>query len=168
MTVCLFLSFFLQGAFFLTQSIKVLYVAVYQLWWSEGYQDFADVESGVTTKVDLPFTWTCAVTSLRKIGRRVESNFEDKILPRLYQGSARWRATQWERWGILSRRWASHLSGFIIWVSSAKLTQYKVWDEADYVVPPAENGAFFVTTNLLVTSNQTWGNCPEVGFALST
>ena len=55
-TVCLFLSFFLQGAFFLTQSIKVLYVAVYQLWWSEGYQDFADVESGVTTKVDLPFT----------------------------------------------------------------------------------------------------------------
>ena len=56
MTVCLFLSFFLQGAFFLTQSIKVLYVAVYQLWWSEGYQDFADVESGVTTKVDLPFT----------------------------------------------------------------------------------------------------------------
>ena len=32
------------------------------------------------------------------------------------------------------------------------------------MVPPAENGAFFVTTNLLVTSNQTWGRCPEVGF----
>ena len=30
------------------------------------------------------------------------------------------------------------------------------------MVPPAENGAFFVTTNLLVTSNQTWGRCPEV------
>ena len=30
----------------------MLYVAVYQLWWSEGYQDFADVESGVTTKVE--------------------------------------------------------------------------------------------------------------------
>ena len=39
---------------------------------------------------------------------------------------------------------------------------FQVWDEADYVVPPAENGAFFVTTNVLVTSNQTWGSCPEV------
>ena len=38
----------------------------------------------------------------------------------------------------------------------------KVWDEADYVVPPAENGAFFVTTNVVITPNQTWGECPEV------
>ena len=44
----------------------------------------------------------------------------------------------------------------------------QVWDEADYVVPPAENGAFFVTTNLLVTSNQTWGQCPEVVFPLNS
>ena len=39
---------------------------------------------------------------------------------------------------------------------------YRVWDEADYVVPPAENGAFFVTTNVVITPNQTWGHCPEV------
>ena len=38
----------------------------------------------------------------------------------------------------------------------------RVWDEADYVVPPAENGAFFVTTNVVITPNQTWGRCPEV------
>jgi P2X purinoceptor 4 len=38
----------------------------------------------------------------------------------------------------------------------------RVWDEADYVVPPAENGAFFVTTNIIVTPNQIWGTCPEV------
>ena len=38
----------------------------------------------------------------------------------------------------------------------------QVWDEADYVVPPAENGAFFVTTNVLITPNQTWRTCPEV------
>ena len=38
----------------------------------------------------------------------------------------------------------------------------KVWDEADYVVPPAENGAFFVTTNVVITPNQTTGRCPEV------
>ena len=38
-----------------------------------------------------------------------------------------------------------------------------MWDEADYVVPPAENGAFFVTTNVVITPNQTWGECPEVG-----
>ena len=37
-----------------------------------------------------------------------------------------------------------------------------VWDEADYVVPPAENGAFFVTTNVIITPNQTLGYCPEV------
>ena len=30
----------------------------------------------------------------------------------------------------------------------------RVWDEADYVVPPAENGAFFVTTNVVITPNQ--------------
>ena len=38
----------------------------------------------------------------------------------------------------------------------------RVWDEADYVVPPAENGAFFVTTNVVITPNQTLGLCPEV------
>ena len=38
----------------------------------------------------------------------------------------------------------------------------RVWDEADYVVPPAENGAFFVTTNVVITPNQTLGTCPEV------
>ena len=38
---------------------------------------------------------------------------------------------------------------------------HRVWDEADYVVPPAENGAFFVTTNVVITPNQTWGHCPE-------
>ena len=38
----------------------------------------------------------------------------------------------------------------------------RVWDEADYVVPPAENGAFFVTTNIVITPNQTLGHCPEV------
>ena len=33
----------------------------------------------------------------------------------------------------------------------------RVWDEADYVVPPAENGAFFVATNVIITPNQTRG-----------
>lgn len=37
----------------------------------------------------------------------------------------------------------------------------RVWDEADYVVPPAENGAFFITTNVLITPNQTQGKCSE-------
>ena len=47
-------------------------------------------------------------------------------------------------------------------LSPAMLELYhRVWDEADYVVPPAENGAFFVTTNVVITPNQTWGHCPE-------
>ena len=43
----------------------------------------------------------------------------------------------------------------------------RVWDEADYVIPPAENGAFFVTTNVVITPNQTWGTCPEVNKLLT-
>ena len=43
-----------------------------------------------------------------------------------------------------------------------KMIYERVWDEADYVVPPAENGAFFITTNLVITPNQTMGQCPEV------
>ena len=53
-------------------------------------------------------------------------------------------------------------------VPSPLHTMYeRVWDEADYVVPPAENGAFFVTTNVVITPNQTLGHCPEVGCELS-
>ena len=29
----------------------VLYVGLYQLWYAQGYQEFADMESSVTTKV---------------------------------------------------------------------------------------------------------------------
>ena len=46
---------------------------------------------------------------------------------------------------------------------SLRVLYERVWDEADYVVPPAENGAFFVTTNVVITPNQTLGHCPEVG-----
>ncbi|XP_035222015.1 P2X purinoceptor 4-like [Stegodyphus dumicola] len=37
----------------------------------------------------------------------------------------------------------------------------RIWDTADYVVPPSENNAFFVITNIVITSNQTQGKCPE-------
>ena len=33
------------------QLAVVLYVGLYQLWYAQGYQEFADVESSVTTKV---------------------------------------------------------------------------------------------------------------------
>ncbi|XP_078337103.1 P2X purinoceptor 4-like isoform X1 [Crassostrea virginica] len=36
-----------------------------------------------------------------------------------------------------------------------------IWDVADYIVPPQENNAFFVITNLIVTPNQSLGKCPE-------
>ena len=39
-------------------------------------------------------------------------------------------------------------------VDSVRQLYERVWDEADYVVPPAENGAFFVTTNVVITPNQ--------------
>ncbi|XP_013779732.1 P2X purinoceptor 4-like [Limulus polyphemus] len=37
----------------------------------------------------------------------------------------------------------------------------RVWDVSDYVIPSSENGAFFVTTNVVVTPNQTQFHCPE-------
>lgn len=37
----------------------------------------------------------------------------------------------------------------------------RVWDVADYVIPPSENGAVFVATDVLITSNQTQSECPE-------
>uniref|UniRef100_A0A8C9SX09 P2X purinoceptor n=1 Tax=Scleropages formosus TaxID=113540 RepID=A0A8C9SX09_SCLFO len=39
----------------------------------------------------------------------------------------------------------------------------RVWDVADYVIPPQEESSFFVMTNLIVTMNQTQTRCPEVG-----
>ncbi|XP_065664262.1 P2X purinoceptor 4 isoform X3 [Hydra vulgaris] len=37
----------------------------------------------------------------------------------------------------------------------------EVYDPADYVVPPQENNAFFVMTNMIITPNQTRSRCPE-------
>ncbi|KAI0207936.1 P2X purinoceptor 4 [Lamellibrachia satsuma] len=37
----------------------------------------------------------------------------------------------------------------------------RVWDVADYVIPPQDNGAFFVMTNMIVTPNQIQGRCDE-------
>uniref|UniRef100_A0A8C7J1U5 P2X purinoceptor n=1 Tax=Oncorhynchus kisutch TaxID=8019 RepID=A0A8C7J1U5_ONCKI len=38
----------------------------------------------------------------------------------------------------------------------------RIWDVADYVIPPQEENSFFVLTNLLITLNQTQSHCPEV------
>ena len=37
----------------------------------------------------------------------------------------------------------------------------RVWDAADFVVPPSENNAFFVLTNAIITPNQIRDTCPE-------
>lgn len=37
----------------------------------------------------------------------------------------------------------------------------RLWDVADYVIPPQEHGAFFVMTNAIITPNQEQGTCPE-------
>lgn len=38
---------------------------------------------------------------------------------------------------------------------------HRIWDIADYVIPPTENNAFFVMTNVVITSNQEQKACPE-------
>ena len=62
---------------------------------------------------------------------------------------------------VTSKIFSHTLKLSVFWIDVA-LYLVQVWDEADYVVPPAENGAFFVTTNVVITPNQTWGECPEV------
>ena len=42
----------------------------------------------------------------------------------------------------------------------------RIWDEADYVIPPSENNAFFVMTNVVITPNQTRSKCPEDHFEI--
>ncbi|XP_042685927.1 P2X purinoceptor 5 isoform X3 [Centrocercus urophasianus] len=39
----------------------------------------------------------------------------------------------------------------------------RLWDVADYVIPPQGENVFFVMTNLIVTPNQRQTTCPEVG-----
>ena len=43
----------------------------------------------------------------------------------------------------------------------AKHLYRRIWDEADYVVPPQQTNAFFVTTNVIITPNQSLGRCAE-------
>ncbi|KAJ6656724.1 hypothetical protein lerEdw1_003611 [Lerista edwardsae] len=38
---------------------------------------------------------------------------------------------------------------------------FRVWDVADYVIPPQGENAVFVMTNLIITLTQTQGTCPE-------
>ena len=37
----------------------------------------------------------------------------------------------------------------------------RIWDVTDYVVPPTESNAFFVTTNVIITPDQEKGTCAE-------
>lgn len=37
----------------------------------------------------------------------------------------------------------------------------RIWDVADYVVPPSENGATFIATNIIITANQSQDTCAE-------
>ena len=37
----------------------------------------------------------------------------------------------------------------------------RIWDTSDLIIPPSENDAFFITTNVVITPNQTKGTCSE-------
>lgn len=37
----------------------------------------------------------------------------------------------------------------------------RIWDVADYIIPPQEEASFFVLTNMIITLNQTQTHCPE-------
>ncbi|KAL1250718.1 hypothetical protein QQF64_018514 [Cirrhinus molitorella] len=39
----------------------------------------------------------------------------------------------------------------------------QIWDVADYIIPPQEDGSFFLMTNMIITPNQTQSKCAEGG-----
>ncbi|TRY88561.1 hypothetical protein DNTS_034541 [Danionella cerebrum] len=43
-------------------------------------------------------------------------------------------------------------------INTSELGQ-RIWDVADYVIPPQEDGSFFVLTNMIITPNQTQSKC---------
>lgn len=46
-------------------------------------------------------------------------------------------------------------------VNTNKELYNRVWDAIEYVIPPSENGAFFIMTNVIITPNQTQSVCDE-------
>ncbi|KAL8180134.1 UNVERIFIED_CONTAM: P2X purinoceptor 4 [Gekko kuhli] len=46
-------------------------------------------------------------------------------------------------------------------VTNTSMLGLRVWDVADYVIPPQGENAVFVMTNLIITLNQTQGRCAE-------
>lgn len=42
---------------------------------------------------------------------------------------------------------------------------HRIWDTSDLIVPASENNAFFVTTNVVITPNQTRSTCSEASYS---
>ncbi|XP_012586528.1 PREDICTED: P2X purinoceptor 4 [Condylura cristata] len=47
-------------------------------------------------------------------------------------------------------------------VTNTSALGFRVWDVADYVIPAQEENSIFIMTNLIITTNQTQGLCPEM------
>ncbi|KAL3311385.1 purinergic receptor P2X, ligand-gated ion channel [Cichlidogyrus casuarinus] len=48
-----------------------------------------------------------------------------------------------------------------IGITNDTFNGWRIWDPADYVVPPQQKAAFFVMTKFVVTNGQRLGNCEE-------
>jgi len=83
----------------------ILYIALYIVWWKQGYQEF-QIPNGI---------------SIVKVKGLSQVNVNQ---------------------------------------SSGNLSS-KIWDGAEYVIPPLENNAFFIATRQTVTYDQTEGTCPS-------
>ncbi|EQB77364.1 purinergic receptor P2X4 isoform a isoform 4-like protein [Camelus ferus] len=47
-------------------------------------------------------------------------------------------------------------------VTNTSKLGFRIWDVADYVIPPQEENSLFIMTNMIFTVNQTQGLCPEI------
>ncbi|XP_059086037.1 P2X purinoceptor 4-like isoform X1 [Tigriopus californicus] len=109
----------------------IMYVGVYALYLQKGYQEFGRVESSVTTKIK------GVIRSELDPDSHDDPYSIHKDFPKALNAHGR------------------------NWFTNLKALYTRIWDVADYVIPAAENGAFFVATNVIITPNQTRGLCPE-------
>ena len=116
------------------QACILTYIVGYVIVYQKGYQKFDKVTSAVTTKLK---------GRNRNAGARRGFNMTSR---RPISGVVFTNFTDDELVGVP-----------LPW----KPLYRRIWDATDYVVPPTENNAFFVTTNVIITPNQTQGSCAE-------
>uniref|UniRef100_A0A1I8G2Z9 ATP receptor n=1 Tax=Macrostomum lignano TaxID=282301 RepID=A0A1I8G2Z9_9PLAT len=158
------------------QLLIVTYVVGWVMLREKGYQSFDTVVSGVTTKLK-----AVRMSSVRKFLTATLFEYEtQKVIAissykigLIYRGIQLLIVTYVVGWVMLREKgyqsFDTVVSGVTTKLKGLEYTNYtnipsigdRIWDVADWAVPPQMNSAFFVTTNVVITKNQSQTTCEE-------